>query len=43
MELGEWFRLDDVCKGCADKLNGITKDEVIEFIRKKCGVESDES
>lgn len=25
------------------KLNGITKDEVMEFIRKKCGVESDES
>lgn len=43
VELGEWFRLDDVCKGCADKLNGITKDEVMEFIRKKCGVESDES
>ena len=41
VELGEWFSLDDVCKGCADKLNKITKDEVIEYIRKKCCVECD--
>lgn len=41
--LGEWFKLDDVCKGCADKYHKITKEEVMKYIRKKCGVESDES
>lgn len=43
VDLGKWFKLNDVCKGCADKYNKITKDEVMDFIRKKCCVESDEN
>ena len=41
VDLGELFKLNDVCKGCADKYNKITKDEVMDYIRKKCCVESD--
>lgn len=41
VDLGEWFKIDDVCKGCADKYHEITKEEVMDYIRKKCCVESD--
>lgn len=36
VQLGVWFQIDDVCKGCADKLNKITEDEVMEIIKSKC-------
>lgn len=36
VDFGEWFLLDEICKGCAIKYHQITKDEVMELIRKKC-------
>ena len=41
VDLGVWFKIDDVCKACANKFNKITKDEVMIFIRWECCVESD--
>ena len=41
VNLGVWFKIDDVCKACANKFNEITKDEVMTFIRWECYVESD--
>ena len=36
VQLGVWFKIDDVCKGCADKLNEITENEVMKVIKSKC-------
>jgi len=29
------FKIKDVCKGCADKFNKITEDDMMEFIKSK--------
>ncbi len=36
VELGVWFNIEDICKGCGDKLHDITKDDVMDFIKNKC-------